>query len=102
MVGVDHALAGPDATYFMLTYYRPIQYAIDKRLKRIYFGNAQYALKQRRGCKISNSYIFYKSPRPAVNNLVGLWFLVHRIWFEKKHSEYNLQPYRPVSRDRAA
>jgi predicted N-acyltransferase len=102
MVGVDHALAGPDATYFVLGIYRPIQYAIDKHLMRIYFGNAQYSLKQRRGCKISNSYIFYKSPRPAVNNLVGLWFLVHRIWFEKKHCEYNLQPYRPVLRDRSA
>ena len=102
MVGVDHALAGPDASYFVLAFYRQVQYAIEKDLKRIYFGNAKYSLKQRRGCKISNSYIFYKSPRPAVNNLVGLWFLVHRIWFEKKHCEYNLQPYRPVLRDRSA
>jgi len=99
MVGVDHAFAGPDATYFNLGCYQPIQNAIEKGLKRIYFGNAQYHLKQRRGCKISNCYIFYKSFRPGMNRLVGMWFHVHRTWFMRKHRSFSVQPYHPLTRN---
>lgn len=97
MVGVDHDWAGNDATYFNMTFYRPIQDAIQSRMRRLYMGNAQYVLKQRRGSLISYCYLFYKSPKRVQNAAARAWFPLHRRWYEKKHARFRISQFIPVS-----
>lgn len=86
VIGVDHKTAGNDFTYFNLGYYYPIEDAIQEQAQRLYFGNAQYDVKRRRGCKIENTYIFYKSFSPIKNTVLKPWFLFHSLWYQKKFS----------------
>lgn len=97
MVGVDHDYAGNDATYFNISVYRPIQDAIQSRMRRLYMGNAQYVLKQRRGSLTSYCYLFYKSPKWAQNAAARAWFPLHRRWYQKKHARFRISQYIPVS-----
>ena len=84
VIGVDHELAGNDFTYFNLAYYRPIQDAISDRIERIYYGQALYSVKTRRGCKISNTYTFYKPYRKISQIAVKPWFWLLSVWYRIK------------------
>jgi predicted N-acyltransferase len=84
VIGVDHESAGNDFTYFNLAYYRPIRDAISDRIKRIYFGQAMYSLKTRRGCKMSNTYTYYKPYRRVSQIAVRPWFWLLSTWYRKK------------------
>lgn len=61
-------------TYFNLVYYKPIQFAIDKKIKKIYYR--YYLAKSRldRGCKPELTYSFIKCHHiflgPAINRLL--------------------------------
>jgi predicted N-acyltransferase len=83
-IGVDHESAGNDFTYFNLAYYRPIEDAISDRIERIYFGQTQYALKTRRGCKLNNTYTFYRPYRRVSQIVVKPWFFLISAWYRKK------------------
>jgi len=84
MVGVNHALAKNDCTYFNIAYYRPIEDAISWGIKKMYFGNAMYAMKMRRGCLITDTYIFYKPVKGYLNALIKPWFYIQGKWYKKK------------------
>jgi predicted N-acyltransferase len=62
-IGINHAVAGNDFTYFNLGFYEPIADAIDGRLERLEFGTALYAAKRRRGCRTVDTYLYYKPMR---------------------------------------
>lgn len=83
-VGVDHATAGNDFTYFNLTYYRPTADAVRKRIKRIYYGTMMYAMKSRRGCATTPLYLYHKPRRRLLRAAAGPLFSIHRSfksWF---------------------
>lgn len=83
-IGVDHDSAGNDFTYFNLAYYHPIRDAILDRIERMYYGQALYSVKTRRGCKISNTYTFYKPYRKISQIAVKPWFWLLSLWYRKK------------------
>lgn len=83
-IGVDHKMAGNDFTYFNIGYYRPATDASSLGLKRIYFGNSHYDLKVRRGCKLMQTFVYFKSPR-WIGNLAAKPFLkMHSAWYRRK------------------
>lgn len=84
VIGVDHESAGNDFTYFNLAFYRPIMDAISDRMKRVYCGQTQYALKTRRGFKLSNTYTFYRPYRIISQIAVKPWFLLLSVWYRRK------------------
>jgi len=90
-VGIDHSIAQNDFTYFNITFYRPIADAIDENIKRLYYGNAAYNLKIRRGCNLKQAYFFHKSFHPLSKWAARLWFPVHRYWYGKKFSQPRIQ-----------
>lgn len=87
MVGIDHEKAGNDFTYFVLSYYRPIQECIEAKTKKLFCGNTNYKLKIKRGGKLENSYLFYKPLNPVRNVAARLWFPVHCFWSTKKQQK---------------
>lgn len=83
-MGVDHAAAGNDLTYFNIAYYRPIQDALAEGARRIYYGNGMYELKTRRGCRLMNGHIFFR-PHGAFTRLAARpYFWAHRRWHGRK------------------
>jgi predicted N-acyltransferase len=84
LVGIDHALARNDATYFNIIFYRPIMDAITAQIKRIYYGNGLYDMKIRRGCGTIRTFAFYRPYHPIFNLPVKAWFHFHRFWYQKK------------------
>lgn len=83
-VGVDHHLSQNDATFFNMLFYRPIADAITEDIKRLYYGNAMYDMKIRRGCKIEKAFFFYKPCRACFRPAVTAWFYLHKLWYQKK------------------
>jgi predicted N-acyltransferase len=61
-------------TYFNLVYYKPIQIAIDEKIKKIYFRYFLAKSRLDRGCKTEQTYSFVKCHHtffgPAVNSLL--------------------------------
>ena len=61
-------------TYFNLVYYKPIQLAIDKKLKKIYFRYFLAKSRLDRGCTLERTYSYIKCQNsvfgPAVNSLL--------------------------------
>ena len=84
IVGVDHEKAENDATYFNITFYRPIMDAISEQMARLYYGKAMYDLKTKRGCKINNTYVYYKPFNKFLKTAIKPWFALHSLWFRKK------------------
>ena len=84
VIGVNHDVAGNDYTYFNLAFYQPIRDALEAGVKRIIFGNAQYRVKLRRGCKLQNITVYYKPRHNFFNLLVKYWFKLHEIYFLRK------------------
>jgi predicted N-acyltransferase len=87
MAGVDHEASGNDFTYFNLCYYRPIMDAISGNIKRLFFGREMYELKMRRGCKTSNTYIYYKPYGRLTYPFVKLWFAALEAWIRHRLPE---------------
>jgi predicted N-acyltransferase len=83
-VGVDHHLSQNDATFFNILFYRPITDAITENIKILYYGNAMYDMKIRRGCKIEKAFFFYKPCHPLFKPASSLWFYLHQFWYQKK------------------
>lgn len=88
VIGVDREMAGNDFTYFNIGYYRPIMDAISDKTTRMYVGVAMYKLKARRGCKVSNTYVFYKSFNKIKNFIVKPWFDFHSLWIRKNYHKW--------------
>ncbi|MFQ5963201.1 MAG: peptidogalycan biosysnthesis protein [Candidatus Scalinduaceae bacterium] len=84
VIGIDHEMAGNDFTYFNLGYYRPIMDAISDKTTRLYDGAGMYELKARRGFKISDTYIYYKSFNRIKNIALKPWYAFHSKWYECK------------------
>ncbi len=87
IVGVDYEKAGNDATYFNILFYRPIMDAISEQMSMLYYGNAMYNLKAKRGCKINNTYVYYKPSNKFLKTVIKPWFALHSLWFRKKYSK---------------
>jgi predicted N-acyltransferase len=88
-VGVDHDSAGNDFTYFNLAYYHPVKIAVGQGIRRLIWGVGFYNIKTRRGARIHNSYIFYKSPVGMRHLVAGFWFKFHSVWWRKKLANLN-------------
>jgi predicted N-acyltransferase len=84
-IGIDHNYSKDDFTYFNIMYYEPINNAISTGVKRIFYSNALYELKSRRGCIVANTYCFYKPYRKKGSKLkLKIWFGLHALWMAKK------------------
>lgn len=83
-IGVDYELAKNDFTYFNIGYYGPIEGAINGKFSRLYYGNAVYFAKARRGCKAEDTYIFYKFPNKLSMTFLKVYFRFHRFWMLRK------------------
>jgi predicted N-acyltransferase len=91
-VGVDHEMAGNDFTYFNLTYYQRVSYAIRNNIRKLYYGNALYEMKRKRGCKISRTQIFYKPLDIFGSVKTKVLFYFHSKWMKHKLPEFDNQP----------
>ena len=87
-IGIDHHYSRGDLTYFNIMYYEPIYNAIKSGIKRLYYSNALYEVKSRRGCIIDNTYLFYKSFNHTIGKKFRLktWFRIHKWWMSQKLS----------------
>ncbi|MEJ2615028.1 MAG: peptidogalycan biosysnthesis protein [Ignavibacteriaceae bacterium] len=86
-VGIDHKHAQNDLTYFNIVFYEPIRNAMLCGLKRLYCGNGLYKTKVRRGYKVNETYLFYKSNYKIYSFIIRLWFLFHH-WLMTKRLSY--------------
>jgi len=80
LVGIDHEKCGNDMTYFVLTYYAPIEEAISAGMTRLYFGPGHYLMKMRLGCRTTDLFIWHKSYRPLAHQAARFWFVVLSSW----------------------
>jgi predicted N-acyltransferase len=95
-VGVDHATAGNDFTYFNLTYYRPTADAIAMGIKRTYYGTMMYTMKSRRGCATTPTYLYHKPRFPLLQMAAGPLFAIHRrfkSWFINRFYQCPVNTY---------
>ncbi|MGH9673127.1 MAG: GNAT family N-acetyltransferase, partial [Bryobacteraceae bacterium] len=81
-VGVEEAGAGEYA-YFQVTYYSTIADAIACGLERLYFGREMYQVKLRRGCRLTNAWI-YMNPAGVRRVVAASWFAIASRWNRRK------------------
>jgi predicted N-acyltransferase len=84
LIGIDHALSRDDLTYFNLNIYEEIKGAISSGSKRIYFGQGAYYLKIRRGCKVIDTYTYFKPVGLRHHIMTRLWFPILSAWVKAK------------------
>ena len=84
-------MAGNDFTYFNLCFYRPISDAIYNNIKTIYYGNAMYEMKRKRGCKVRHTQIFYKPFGIFGSAKTKALFSLHSKWMRHKLPEKDHQ-----------
>ena len=86
MVGVDHAAAGRDFTFFAIAHYRPIADAIAGGLRTLYFGRALDGLKARRGCRLEETRVFLRARAPIGRLASRPWLRVLSSWNRVKRA----------------
>ncbi len=83
-IGFDYEASRKDFTYFNLAFHEPVEYALANGIKTIYYGRGQYQLKQRRGCTLCDTFVFYKTRNKIKKPLVSLWCAAHGKYFQRK------------------
>lgn len=84
-VGVDYRVASDDYSYFQLTYNTLIAHAIESGIRRVYYGRGLYDVKVRRGCWLTDSWIYTRSS--GSHRLASAaWFAVVSFWNRQKLS----------------
>jgi predicted N-acyltransferase len=86
MVGVDHAAAGRDFTFFAIAHYRPIGDAIADGLRTLHFGRALDGLKARRGCRLEETRVFYRASARLGRRASRVWLGVLSTWNRVKRA----------------
>jgi predicted N-acyltransferase len=86
LVGTDKEAGGNNFTYFNIAYYKPIMDAIEAKMKQVYCGIAMYDIKRRRGCRLRNSHLFYKSNNKIRNHALSAYFKIHSAWWGRKNA----------------
>ncbi len=81
-------LGGADPRYreyqgYFLIYYEGIRRAIEKKLKRIYFGPSTYEFKEKIGCRREKSFGLARMKNPVLNTTLKSYMTVRR-GLEKK------------------
>jgi predicted N-acyltransferase len=66
--------------YFNTAFFRPIGDAIGLSLKQLWFGSFLLPLKERRGCRILPTSLFYRAPTELGTQAMATWFALHRFW----------------------
>jgi len=85
-LGIDHNSSQKDLTYFNIVFYEPIKKVHEYGIEKIYGGNAFYRMKNRRGYKTAETYIFYKPNYKLRNYIIKVWFSIHYLWMKRKFS----------------
>ncbi len=85
-VGIDHEISKNDLTHFNIAFYEPIKKAIEAGIEKIFYGNAFYEMKKRRGFKAADTYIYYKPNYGYFNYFIKFWFVIHKLWMKRKFS----------------
>jgi len=80
LVGIDHEKCGNDMTYFVLTYYAPIEEAISAGMTHLYFGPGHYLMKMRLGCRTTDLFIWHKGHRLITHQMARFWFAILSSW----------------------
>ena len=83
-IGLDYEATRNDFTYFVLAYCKAIECGINAGMKRIDYGSMLYRVKKRRGCTVTQSFIYHKACSGMAHALLRPWFLFHRLWYEKR------------------
>jgi len=83
-IGLDYEATRNDFTYFVLAYCKAIEYGIKAGMKMMDYGSMLYRVKRRRGCTVTQSYIYHKACSGVAHVLLRPWFLFHRLWYEKR------------------
>lgn len=76
-IGIDPERPRADPTYFILAYDQPITDAISSSFSRIYFGEALYELKRRRGCRTLRTRFCYRVATRPRRLVARSWFAFH-------------------------
>ena len=79
VVGVDHGIAGNDYTYFQLLYYSLIAHAIESGTRHIFYGRGMYEIKLRRGCRLTDTWIYSREAAPR-RQASASWFALASFW----------------------
>jgi predicted N-acyltransferase len=82
--GCDYDACGRDGTYFNIVFNLPIEEIIEQRLDALNYGLGLHELKQRRGCTIMRSYIYYKASTRLRHLLLRPAFVLRSLYFARK------------------
>ena len=77
--GLDYTNSSSAFVYFNLVLQWPIRKAIELGLKRLVLGRGHYELKMRRGCTLTETYLFHKPPNALSRPIyAGLFRMLDR------------------------
>jgi predicted N-acyltransferase len=83
-IGVDYEAAADDYSYFQITYNAPIAYAIETRVRRLYYGRGLDDVKVRRGCSLTESWIYVRPGGAIALAANRAWFPIASAWNRRK------------------
>jgi predicted N-acyltransferase len=85
LIGVDDAEANRKAfTYFNLSLYTPIRYCLANDVSRIFFGSGLGRMKQKRGCRQMDVFVFVLAPGRISRLIWKCWMWLHLKWIARK------------------
>lgn len=87
-IGIDHRSSGANFTYFNLGYYAMVQELSELGARRIWFGNAAYDAKIKRGCRLVECRVFVRAGASLQRALDRGLFAVQRLWMRRKYARY--------------
>lgn len=87
-IGVDHRISAANFTYFNLAYYAMVEHFSRLDVRRLWFGNAAYDAKIRRGCRLVECRVFVRAGASLPRSLDRALFAVQRRWMQRKYGRY--------------
>jgi hypothetical protein len=82
--GIEHQDRRNDFTYANLVYYHLAACAPALGLTTVLYGNAALQAKRLRGCRVTDSQLFYRPRRRLWRVAARPYFALHRAWYRRK------------------
>ena len=84
MVGIDLRGRLNDFTYANIMFYYPADWAPALGFTTLLYGTAAQKAKAIRGCRLLDSYVFYRPRHRVFQLLIRPYLALHRAWFRRK------------------
>ncbi|MGZ8463395.1 MAG: GNAT family N-acetyltransferase, partial [Candidatus Deferrimicrobiaceae bacterium] len=82
--GIDLRERPNDFTYFNIAYYHLADCAAELGIRTLLYGNGACQAKKARGCRLTESRLFYRPHLPLIRFAASPFFRIHRAWYRRK------------------